>query len=35
MSEYHVYSFVIMLSCSGWYFLVLSICLRFSWCHCF
>jgi hypothetical protein len=35
VSAYHVCSFVIGLLHSGWYFLVLSICLRISWIHCF
>ena len=31
VSTYHMCSFVTGLSHSGWYFLVLSICLRISW----
>jgi hypothetical protein len=33
VSAYHVCSFVIALPHSGWYFLVLSICLRTSRIH--
>jgi hypothetical protein len=35
VSAYHICSFMIGLSHSGWYFLVLSICLRISWSHWF
>jgi hypothetical protein len=35
VSAYHVGSFVIGLSHSGWYFLVPSICLWISQVHCF
>ena len=35
VSVYHVSSFVVGLPPSGWYFLVLSICLSISWIHCF
>jgi hypothetical protein len=35
MSAYHLCSFVIWLPHSGWYFLVLFICLGISWSHCF
>jgi hypothetical protein len=35
VSAYHVCSFVTGLTHSEWYFLVLSICLRISWSHCF
>ena len=34
-TAYHVCSFSIWLPHSGWYFLVLSICLRISRIHCF
>ena len=35
VSTYHVCSFVTGLPHSGWYFLVLPICLQISWSHCF
>ena len=35
VGTYHVCSVVIGLHYSGWYLLILSICLRISWIHCF
>jgi hypothetical protein len=35
VSAYHVYSFVIVLPHSEWYFLVPFFCLRILWSRCF